>query len=205
MTDLPPLKDSDLWLTPKWLLELVGQMGRILLDPCPGTPGWTGALREIRLDAGEDGLERDWMSAIQEMQRPRAPLDRELGDEYHGVVYVNPPYGRGHLDLWGPKIELEAMSLCSRGLEIVALLPATPGPVWFQQLAPHADVILFMRGRPRFVHPNPLRKPNAKDTQTGTKDTAVFYFGDRAKAFLRIFNERTEDLRGSGLVWRPER
>jgi len=168
-----PLEDSDTWLTPPWILDLVrlvgGDDGGIALDPCPGPFGWTGAKCEIRLDRGQDGLEVDW----------KGVLDHS-GNE--GLVYVNPPYGPGHLALWSQKILREA----EKGCEVIALLPATPGPEWFQSFAPKADAVLFLSGRPKFHDPRTLLEPDGP----GMKDSALFYFGTWPGLFIRTFREK---------------
>lgn len=174
----PPLKGSDLWCTPRWLLDLVRAVadnGSIALDPCPGPRGWTAARTEIRIDEGRDGLAESWAEATAAVSL--------VGS---GLVFVNPPYGPGHLPLWCPKIAAEAAVMAPKGREIVALLPATPSPAWFQHLAPRADAICFLAGRPKFVHPETLVEADGP----GTKDAAVFYFGDRASAFARVFTGR---------------
>lgn len=162
----PALNHSDLWCTPREILDLVEEVGRITLDPCPGPKGWTGAASELRLDEGNDGLDTDWYGHWYE----------DLGGM--GLAFVNPPFGRGHLDLWAPKIAAEAR----RGLEVIAVLPATPGPAWWQDHVTTAQAICFLRGRPKFLLPETL-----KPKSTGTKDCAIAYWGDRARRFARVF------------------
>lgn len=174
----PPIKDSDLFCTPRNVLDLVEDIAPIAIDPSPGPRGWTHATLELRLEDGNDGLDSDWFALWHET----------LGEA--GLVYCNPPFGRGHLDLWAKKIAHEA----DRGVEIVALLPATPGPAWCQFLAPRADAICFWRGRLKFLDPRTLKPYLLRDKRTGKDressgdtDTALFYFGERAKRFDRAF------------------
>lgn len=171
---MPPLKPSDLWLTPPWLLDLVREVDDIALDPCPGPAGWVRATSELRLDKGDDGLATDWYAHWAEDLRRL------------GLVFVNPPYGPGHLPLWAPKILSEAERGAAEGMEIVALLPATPSPEWFHLLAPKADAICFLAGRPKFWSPETLEE----SCGPGTKDSAVFYFGERARRFRRVFQPK---------------
>jgi len=160
---VPTLKDSDLWLTPPGLISLVWKVGSIDLDPCAGLPhGWVRARHEYRLDRGQDGLTMNWRDALMA-----------------GLVYVNPPYGPGHLRLWARKVAEEA----NQGIPIIALLPATTGPGWWHDfIIPAFDVILFIRGRPKFVSPRTL-----KVAGSGTKDSAFVYFGPDRKRFREVF------------------
>lgn len=89
-----------------------------------------------------------------------------------GLIYVNPPYGR-ELRWWAPKIALEGAG----GSEIIALLPARTDTNWFQKHIARADVLCFWSGRLTFRGaPDPALFPSV-----------VAYFGDRAKAFKRVF------------------
>lgn len=143
------------WFTPQSVLGLVRSMsgGGIGLDPatsiqnpCEATTFYTEA---------ENGLVQPWTG--------------------HGLVYVNPPYGRA-LGLWAIKIRDEAMA----GAEIVACLPARTDTAWFRIAAAAADAQCFWYGRIRF---------------SNSEDSAPFpsvfaYWGDRAKAFRRAFHTR---------------
>ena len=88
--------------TPSWLIDRVGRIGPVTLDPCSNPWACPFADRTLSLDAGEDGLAESW---------------EEVSGG--GLTFVNPPYGRGHLARWADKIAFEAM----QGTEIVALTP----------------------------------------------------------------------------------
>jgi hypothetical protein len=159
----------DFYCTPQGLLDLVRQFAPIHLDPCPGPAGWTGAVHEFRLDRGENGIDASWAEKTDDCPG-------------FGVAFVNPPYGRGHLDLWAPKIVEEIR----KGQEVIALLPANlEVDAWQKHLLPWADTLCFLRGRPKFIDPATMLPTE----NTGTKGNVVAYFGDRSKAFVRAFSE----------------
>ena len=66
---LPPNKRNDRWLTPKHIVEALGEFD---LDPC-GAPGHKLTKHTYLLENGDDGLTDPWF----------------------GRVFLNPPYGRG--------------------------------------------------------------------------------------------------------------
>lgn len=106
------------WLTPP---EILKRLGPFDLDPCaPISRPWPTATRHYtKLD---DGLSRDW----------------------HGFVWVNPPYGR---ETWK---WLERLADHGNGLALIFARTDTVGfvrTVWNR-----ATSILFVHGRPHFHH-----------------------------------------------------
>lgn len=155
------------WETPDELLELVGMVGAISLDPCttfenptraraficPSTPDESP---HVVAGGGQgergNGLETPW--------------------DVNGLVFVNPPYGR-ELPRWTAKIRMEAAS----GAEIIALVPARTDTKWWHRHLSKADAICFWAGRLKF-----------RGAEYGAPfPSAIVYFGDRAKAFRRVF------------------
>ena len=82
------------------------------------------------------------------------PEDNGLIQPWHGVCWMNPPYGReiGH---WVEKAVAEAQN----GSRVVCLLPARTDTAWWHgSVLPHGHVH-FLRGRVRFEgakHPAPF-------------------------------------------------
>ena len=88
-----------------------------------------------------------------------------------GLVYINPPYGRAYNRKWGAKIAFEGVV---KQAEIVALVAVRPGSKWWQGMWT-ADRICFVDHRVRFV-----------GADNGAPfDTALCYWGERAKRFER--------------------
>jgi hypothetical protein len=163
------------WYTPAWLLDLVRKVGTIGLDPCTDeknpvcaptfcTPGGTYdvvGLGSVTKANNDDGLWFHWSQAG------------------IGIVFVNPPYSRQDSPHWAAKIAAEAQAGC----EIIALLPARVDTGWWHDyIAAHADAACFLRGRPRHS------RPGEEAEGAGKFPSVVVYFGDRAKAFRRVFS-----------------
>lgn len=112
-------------LTPERVLTLVSDMyyGQIDLDPCSN-------LGEPNVHAGhhytieDDGLAHEW----------------------HGNVFVNPPYGRGIIDPWTKKAVEEYES--GRAGQVIMLLPARTDTLWMGVLDAYPRC--YVRGRLRF-------------------------------------------------------
>lgn len=66
-----------------------------------------------------------------------------LSKEWRGLCWMNPPYGR-EIGLWIKKARL------SFGATVVCLVPARTDTQWWQDNAPKARLIVFIKGRLRF-------------------------------------------------------
>ncbi len=119
---------SDDWLTPP---EILRALGRFDLDPC--------ACRN-----------QPWRTA----ERMIAPPADGLAAEWHGRVWLNPPYG-SQVRRW-----VERLSEHGDG---IALVPArTEVESWFWPFVwERADAILFLRGRLYFLRPDGSKCGNA--------------------------------------------
>jgi site-specific DNA-methyltransferase (adenine-specific) len=116
------------WRTPPEVVAVVRQAfgGRIDLDPCaPPDPAHTIAKGNLAGPAGSpaDGLAAEW----------------------HGSVYVNPPFG--DLAAWAAKCAAEARG----GAEVILLLPARTDTAYWHDHVATASLVCFWRGRLRFV------------------------------------------------------
>lgn len=143
------------WCTPEVVLERVRRMGPIGLDPCSNPRSIVRAREEWRGPPGVDGLAEPW-----------AP---------HGLVYCNPPYGRG-IGQWVAKAALERMD----GAEVILLVPARPDTAWWHEaVVPHAAAVCFWRGRLSFLGAD----------QGAPFPSAVVYYGHRFKEFTEAFGD----------------
>lgn len=68
-----------------------------------------------------------------------------LTQEWKGVCYMNPPYGRQIKD-WVRKAYESSLS----GATVVCLLPARTDTSWWHDYCQYADEIVFIRGRLKF-------------------------------------------------------
>lgn len=108
----------DEWLTPP---EILARLGRFDLDPCAPVltrRPWPTADRHFTVE--DDGLALQW----------------------HGRVWLNPPFGRAAAH-W-----MRRMAAHRDG---IALLPArTETVMFYESVWPVAHAICFLRGRPHF-------------------------------------------------------
>ncbi|UUY01563.1 phage N-6-adenine-methyltransferase [Svornostia abyssi] len=106
------------WYTPPEIFQALGL--RFDLDVCapPGGLPWIPAERSF--SRADDGLTQPWQ----------------------GLVWMNPPYGRG-IDLWMRK-------LADHGSGI-ALVHARTDTQWWREATAAATAICFIAGRVRFV------------------------------------------------------
>jgi len=144
--------------TPAWLIVRVEQIEPIALDPCSNPWSKVGALRRLQGSGpGDDGLTADW-----------------LQDGMGGLVFVNPPYGRGHMRQWAQKIANEARAGC----EIIALVKGDFSTAWWRTLRGEAAAIGYVRERIAF---------EGGEHGSGNFASALFYFGPRAHLFAHMF------------------
>lgn len=181
---LEPSGRSD-WNTPKALVDRVTAFhpGGIGLDPATTLENPCGA-RVICVAPDEE-----W-AGVSVAMAPR-PGARVLLDGLkacwrgHGLVYCNPPYGRGVTGPWVRKAVAEFVpSLVPafewrtewRDDELLLLLPASTEVRWWHAVAPLADVVLFFAGRLSF------------DERPGAPfPSALLYLGPRSGSFRRHF------------------
>lgn len=145
------------WQTPGRILDRVRHVGEIALDPCTVDSNPCGAQEIITPESDPDGLLADWWT-------------RADG----GLIYVNPPYGRGHVTEWAAKIVTEA----GRGCEILALVRSDTSTRWARRLI-HASTLINYPPRIRFK--GATGSPNFAN--------AIHYFGPRPQTFRRAFQD----------------
>lgn len=74
-----------------------------------------------------------------------SPDDDGLTQNWSGVCWMNPPYGRS-IDKWMSK----AVDSAKAGATVVCLVPARTDTAWWHDYATQAQEIRFVRGRLRF-------------------------------------------------------
>ena len=112
---------SDEWYTPPSIFESLGPFD---LDPCaPVKPLWK--IAKVNYSKLDDGLSHEW----------------------HGRVWLNPPYSH-------PLIERFVKKMAQHGNGIALLFNRCDSKLFHDVIFPAADAILFLRGRIRFYMPD---------------------------------------------------
>lgn len=111
---------TDEWLTPPALIDALGAFD---LDPC--SPGarrpWDTAAKHYSLE--DDGLRQEW----------------------HGRVWLNPPYASAAR--WMAR-------LADHNQGTALIFARTETRMWFDHIWPRASGLLFLKGRLRFCYVN---------------------------------------------------
>jgi len=108
------------WSTPQALFDKLNERFHFNLDPCASKEN---AKCKEYFTKEDDGLNQDW----------------------HGTVFMNPPYGR-EIGKWVKKAYEES----KKGCKVVCLLPARTDTKWFHDYCYPDKWIEFIRGRIKF-------------------------------------------------------
>ncbi len=107
--------------------------------------------------------------------------DNGLNQEWHGKVFMNPPYSCS--GEWVTKLNSEFLN--GRVTEVIALLPASTDTKWFQPL--WNQPICFWRGRITFLDENyEVLKSPARQSH------CFIYWGENIEKFSKVFNKYGE-------------
>lgn len=74
------------------------------------------------------------------------PEEEGLKQDWEGVCWMNPPYGR-EVKVWMKKAYEESL----KGATVVCLVPSRTDTFWWHEYAMKADEIRYVRGRVRFI------------------------------------------------------
>lgn len=124
------MKDQSVGKSDDWYTppEMFAALGLTFdLDPCSPGAGHWVPARRVYTKE-DDGLSLPWF----------------------GLVWMNPPFGarRGHV----PWLNRFFAHGCG-----IALVRAYTSSDWFHEWAPHADAMLFPRGKTKFIRPDGTR------------------------------------------------
>ena len=109
------------WETPQPLFDLLDAEFQFTVDVCATA---SNAKVDPFFSREQDGLKQNWT----------------------GMAWCNPPYGRGVIDKWMAKAASEAKN----GTGIVCLVPARTDTKWWHDYVLLADEVRFVRGRIKF-------------------------------------------------------
>ncbi len=143
------------WYTPRHIIDRVIQVfGEIDLDPCSNSsdPGEANVPANDYYTQSSDGLAQQW----------------------HGRVYMNPPYG-DEISAWVSRVTQAYRD--SEIAEAIVLLPARTDTAWFQPLFDYP--ICFVRGRLKF----------SGAENSAPFPSAVVYLGEDVALFSEQFGD----------------
>lgn len=131
------------------------------------------------------GFDLDPASCLEANGRVGAGLfhseaDSGLTKQWHGRVWMNPPYAQPLIAEFCDKLVEEYRA--ERVTSAIALTNDSTDTGWFHALAGASAAICFPRGRIRFLSPHGERG-------TPTQGQAFFYFGTDVDRFAEVFAE----------------
>lgn len=147
------------WYTPREHIDHArAVLGEIDLDPASSeTANQRVGATEI-FTQEDDGLEQEW----------------------HGRVWMNPPYAQPAIHQFIEKLVTEYQA--GNVTEAIALTHNYTDTKWFQLAAIASSAICFTRGRIAFLSPT-------DEKAAPTQGQAFFYFGDNVDAFYQQFKD----------------
>lgn len=154
-TSTHSVKKSDCWYTPAHIVEKVVQvLLEIDLDPCADDGKHIPA--QLHYTAPDDGLSREW----------------------HGRVFINPPYSCP--GKWMKKLQAEVDS--GRVSSALALVPAATDTNWLSPVL-KTQPVCFWKGRIKFLDTNYQPKLSARQSHV------LVYWGENWQKFREVFSE----------------
>jgi phage N-6-adenine-methyltransferase len=147
------------WYTPALYLTAAREvLGEIDLDPASSEHAQKTVQAKRIFTAQDDGLSQEW----------------------HGKIWLNPPYAQPLMSQFITKLMTELT--VGHAQEAILLTHNYTDTGWFHEAAGQAHMICFTRGRVRFV--------DAEGTEAApTQGQAFFYFGPQSEEFRLVFRE----------------
>ena len=150
------------WYTPSKFIDAAKRvLGEIDLDPASSDVAQKTVQAKCYYTAADDGLSRVWS----------------------GRVWLNPPYERGMVEQFTEKLSESLSTEGGAVTEAILLVNNATDTGWFQDIAPSADAICFVRGRISFN--DATGEPKNKPLQ----GQMFLYFGSDPNGFMDEFGE----------------
>ena len=146
------------WFTPAQYIAAAREvMGEIDLDPATHPLAQQTVQATSYYSAADDGLAQEW----------------------HGRVWLNPPYVQPLIAQFAAKLVAEVSA--RRVTQAIMLTHNYTDTAWFHQAEIAADLLCFTRGRIKFVDSD-------GDDCAPTQGQAFFYYGPHGDRFREIFS-----------------
>lgn len=145
------------WYTPgEYVNTARGVLGGIDVDPASSAHAQLTVKAEHHFTEADNGLDQEW----------------------HGRIWLNPPYAQPAIGHFADKMcaEIENGHVDAA----IMLTHNYTDTAWFQKLAAVASAICFTRGRVKFVSPT-------GEIAAPTQGQAFFYFGDDVPTFVKAY------------------
>jgi phage N-6-adenine-methyltransferase len=147
------------WYTPEEFLDAARiVLGGFDLDPASSVAAQDSVEAEQYFTVNDDGLQQEW----------------------HGRVWLNPPYAQPHIENFVSKLVSEYCA--GRTTAAILLTHNYTDTAWFHEALGCADAICFTRGRVRFLRAT-------GEIASPTQGQVFFYFGDDIERFAQVFVE----------------
>lgn len=144
------------WYTPAYIIEAARKtMGTIDLDPASSDIANETVKAQTYFTIEDDGLSKEW----------------------HGNIWLNPPYSGKLIGKFADKL------LSSDFAQAVVLVNNATDTKWFAKLADKADAVVFPKGRIKYLSPDGVTHNSPIQGQ------AILYFGDNVNSFRRHFGQ----------------
>jgi ParB family chromosome partitioning protein len=146
------------WYTPpRYIAAARAVMGTIDLDPATHVNAQRTVQATKYFTIADDGLAQEW----------------------HGKVWLNPPYAQPAIEDFAKKM-VEEVGL-GHTTEAVMLTHNYTDTAWFHIAASACAMICFTRGRIRFIN------INGQEADSPTQGQAFFYYGSNLTRFADVF------------------
>jgi phage N-6-adenine-methyltransferase len=152
---------KDVWQTPQ---KVINWLSPIHTDPCAGPNTTIGSQNNYTKE--DNGLKQDW----------------------HGRVFVNPPFTSK--EDWLEKTITESQSSNVQTVFVVTPDSTDTKSWWHKYIAEHADYIWFSEGRISYIDPE-----TGEQMGSPTFGTAISIFGDPGEKTLTQLNNNGQLLK----------